>query len=279
MLWSLATEIAESSPRHWHEIFEFVLCRKSGGRLFSDNGEIELRSSRTVLIPPNTPHRFAFSEGEIGRLKIVCAPPEDLPHFLSPTQVAMVEGLWAAGITVADHPGKEQSLAQLSDMITDGFGSNDAGSEQLNWSAANLLLAMHAQARHVSQHHSSYRHKSKIREIVTWIESRFTEDLTIEQAASTFGLSRSLLTKEFRLYTGRSFVEYCNVRRVQKAATMLVTESGSVSQAALESGFSNLSHFHRQFKAYFGLTPAAFRRKVAEDGGLSKGVPLTTDIA
>lgn len=40
-------------------------------------------------------------------------------------------------------------------------------------------------------------------------------------------------------------MDCCNVRRVQKAATILVTEFGSVMPAALESGFSNLSHFHR----------------------------------
>ncbi|WP_213992146.1 AraC family transcriptional regulator [Sodalis sp. dw_96] len=269
MLWSLNAEIAESSPRHQHEIFEFVLCRGSGGRLFTDDGEIEFRSSRTILVPPNIPHRFSFGEGEIGRLKIVCAPPEDLPRYLSPTQVALVNGLGAAGVTMADHPDKELCLSQLSDMITDGFGNDDVRTEQLKWSAANLLLALHAQARHLAQDHSVYRHRGKIQDIVTWIENNLKEDLTIEQAASLFGLSRSLLTREFRLHTGRSFVDYCNVRRVQKAATLLVTEFGSVTQAALESGFSNLSHFHRQFKMYFGLTPAAFRRKVAEDGGLS----------
>ena len=269
MLWSLSAEIAESSPRHQHEIFEFVLCRDSGGRLFTDNGEIEFRSSRTILVPPNTPHRFAFREGEIGLMKIVCAPPEDLSRFLSPTQVATVDTLWATGVTVADHPGQELWLRQLTDLITDGFGNDDVRTEQLNWSAANLLLAMHAQALHLAQDHPTHRHRGKVREIVAWIEDNLKDDLTIDQAAFQFGLSRSLLTKEFRLYTGRSFVDYCNVRRVQKAATILVTESGSVTQAALESGFSNLSHFHRQFKMYFGLTPAAFRRKIAEDGGLS----------
>jgi len=269
MIWSLSAEIAESSPRHQHEIFEFVLCRDSGGSLLTDNNEIEFRPSRTILVPPNIPHRFVFREREIGRLKILCAPPEDLPRFLSPTLAAIVDGLCAAGVTVADHPDQELWLSQLSNMITDGFGADDARAEQLHWSVANLLLAMHAQARHLSQDHPTYRHRGKLREIVTWIENNLKDDLTIDQAACLFGLSRSLLTKEFRLYTGRSFVDYCNARRVQKAATILVTEPGSVTQAALESGFSNLSYFHRQFKTYFGLTPAAFRRKVAEDGGLS----------
>jgi AraC family transcriptional activator of mar-sox-rob regulon len=76
------------------------------------------------------------------------------------------------------------------------------------------------------------------------------------------------LTKEFRHYTGKSFVDYCNARRVQRAAMILVTRPESVTQVAFDSGFSNLSHFHRQFKAHFGLTPAAFRHKVVDEGGL-----------
>jgi AraC family transcriptional activator of mar-sox-rob regulon len=111
----------------------------------------------------------------------------------------------------------------------------------------------------------AHRYSGKIRDIVAWIERNLKEDLTLEQAALQFGLSRSLLTKEFRLYTGKSFVDYRNVRRVQKAAMALVGDSGSVTQAAMDCGFSNLSHFHRQFKAYFGLTPAAFRRRVIEE--------------
>ena len=77
-----------------------------------------------------------------------------------------------------------------------------------------------------------------------------------------FGLSRSVLTREFRRHTGKSFIDYCNGRRIEKAAAILAAGKESVTQAALESGFANLSHFHRQIKAMYGLTPAAFRRQI-----------------
>lgn len=265
MLWSLSTEINEDSPQHRHDLLEFVLCKDWGGRLLTDDSEVEFRPTRTILIPPNTSHRFVFKTGEAGRLKIVCVPPSDLPRFLSPLQVAMIDSLCRSGVSVADYAGEELWFGQLSDLIVDGFGNKDPRTEQLSWSAATLLLALHAKAQHAVTDRSDHRHSAKIRDIAAWIESHLNEDLTIEQAASQFGLSRSLLTKEFRLYTGKSFVDYRNARRVQRAATILVRQPGSVTQAALESGFSNLSHFHRQFKAYFGLTPAAFRHKVLEE--------------
>lgn len=268
MLWSLSAEIAESSPWHDHDLFEFALCRGQGGRFLAENGEIPFHPARTILVPPNTPHRFVFNDGEVGRLKIMCFPPQDPPRFLSPVHVAMLDGLRGMGASVADHVGEEQWLSQLADRIVDGLGVDDAWSLQLHWSAISLLLTLHAKERHAVQDHPGFRHRDKIREIVAWIESNLEKDITIEQAASLFGLSRSLLTREFRRYTGKSFVDYYNARRVQKAAIALVTKPEPVTQVALDSGFSNLSHFHRQFKAYFGLTPAAFRRKVVEQGGL-----------
>lgn len=177
----------------------------------------------------------------------------------------MIDNLCRSGVSVADYAGQELWFGQLSDLIVDGFGNEDLRTEQLSWSAATLLLSLHAKAQHAVTDRSDHRYSAKIRDIAAWIESHLNEDVTIEQAASKFGLSRSLLTKEFRLYTGKSFVDYRNARRVQRAAMVLVRQSGSVTQAALESGFSNLSHFHRQFKAYFGLTPAAFRHKVLEE--------------
>ncbi len=266
MLWSLSAEIAESSPRHQHQLLEFALCREWGGRLITDDGEVEFRPTRSILIPPNAPHRFVFRSGEVGRLKIVCVPPDDLPQFLSPVHVAMVNGLCRTGVSVADYAGQEAWFDQISDLIVDGFGSDDLRSEQLSWSAVNLLLALHAKAQRAAADPAGPRYSSKIRDVVAWVENNLAQDLTIDQAAVQFGLSRSLLTREFRLYTGRSFVDYHNIRRVQKAAMALVSRSGSVTQAALDSGFVNLSHFHRQFKAYFGLTPAAFRRRVIEEG-------------
>jgi AraC family transcriptional activator of mar-sox-rob regulon len=268
MLWSLSAEIAESSPWHEHDIFEFALCQGQSGRFLTESGVIELRPARTVLVPPNTPHRFVLETGEVGRLKIVCVPPKDLPSFLSPIHIAMLDGLRGSGVSVADHPGQESWLGQLGNLITDGLAVEDVRDQQLHWSAISLLLALHVKERYAARDQPNFRHKAKIRDVVTWIEGNLEKDLTIQLATSVCGLSRSVLTKEFRHYTGKSFVDYCNARRVQRAAMILVTRPESVTQVAFDSGFSNLSHFHRQFKAHFGLTPAAFRHKVVDEGGL-----------
>ena len=61
--------------------------------------------------------------------------------------------------------------------------------------------------------------------------------------------------------------------RLRRAAGLLASGDLSVAEAAFAAGFANLSHFHRQFKSAYGLTPAAFRRKIRDDGGLGGPAP------
>lgn len=268
MLWSFSTQVSEPSPWHDHDILEFVLCCDTGGRLVTADGAVDFRPERTLFVPPNTPHRFELDAGQVGRLKIVCVPRNDLMSFLSPRLVTLVDTLCTTGVTVADHPGRATCLADLAAMISDGFTGDEERGQQVDWSAVGVLLALHARERRLLSMQPPSRYSVRMHEVVAWVEAHLEDNLTLEHVASEWGLSRSLFTKEFRRYTGRSFVEYCNARRVQKAATLLVTRQETVTRAAYAAGFSNISHFHRQFKQHFGLTPAAFRRQLVEQAGL-----------
>ena len=59
----------------------------------------------------------------------------------------------------------------------------------------------------------------------------------------------------FKEYTGKSPVEYRNDIRLKNAKIKLQSGEYNVSEAAYESGFSNLSFFIRLYKKKYGHTP------------------------
>lgn len=266
MLWSFSTEVTESTDWHEHSMFQLILCRDGKGSMWTENNEVVFSAARTILIPPATLHRFVIQTADIGRLKIVCFPPKDLPRFLSPLHITMLDGLTRVGVSTADHGGHEQWMYQLADSVTDGFGTDDLWAQRVQWGIVSLMLTLHAKEQQAASRYPYLRHKAKINEIVSWIEDNLSEEITIPKLSDQFGMSRSLLTREFRMQTGKSLVEYCNARRVQKAAIALATSELTVAGIAMANGFSNLSYFHRQFKSHFGITPAVFRRKLLEEG-------------
>lgn len=268
MLWSLSTELDETTPWHAHAVYEFLLCHDDAGHLVGADVELPFRRGRTLLIPPDTSHRIVLRPGEVTRVKAMCLTATDVATQLAPVQGALLADMCAGGISVADHDGTGVDIETLGNLVVDGLGTDDVERRHVNWGALGLILALHGRERRVEREQASDRYRAKMDEIVAWVDESADAEITIDRTAERFALSRSLLTREFRRHTGKSFVDYLNARRLERAAVSLVTARTSVTDAALKNGFSNLSHFHRLFKNRYGLSPAAFRRKVIEDGGV-----------
>jgi AraC-like DNA-binding protein len=76
-----------------------------------------------------------------------------------------------------------------------------------------------------------------------------------------------LLLKE----TGRSFSNHLLLKRLEKAAMLLRGVSRydrRIADIALESGFTDLSHFSRAFRQRYGVTPSEMRAATRRDAPL-----------
>lgn len=60
---------------------------------------------------------------------------------------------------------------------------------------------------------------------------------------------------------GAGFIDLLTAERLATAARMLRETALPVADVARASGFSDLSRFHRSFRARFGTTPAGFRQR------------------
>jgi AraC-like DNA-binding protein len=271
MFWSLKAKVRATASAHSHDIAELILCYGGGGYLRGKDQEVEFKAGRTLLIPPGYQHQVVVTDKMQAEMKIFCMSATDMKHFLSPVQLTTVQGLFSMGLTVADAEEPVSNLLDLGDQISEGINQPASSTQQLNWSLASLILALHASASRLEAGQREGRNKDnkyqqKMRQVASWIDRHLDENLSLDQAAAEFGLSRSLFSREFQRHTGMSFVEHCNTRRVEKAALVLSTTDLNITEVAFGSGFSNLSHFHRQFKSNYGLTPGAFRRKMIEEG-------------
>ncbi len=68
-------------------------------------------------------------------------------------------------------------------------------------------------------------------------------------------MSETTFRKLFREYMGKSPIDYRNDIRLSHAKSRLQSGEYNVSEAAFESGFSNLSFFIRLYKKKYGYTP------------------------
>ena len=85
-----------------------------------------------------------------------------------------------------------------------------------------------------------------------------TTEATVMSLAREIGMHPVALARTFRRAHGCSITYYHRRARIRRAVELL-TSSVPLAEIALESGFTDQSHFCRVFKTEMGVTPSSFR--------------------
>ncbi|WP_077919501.1 AraC family transcriptional regulator [Spirosoma sp. 209] len=99
----------------------------------------------------------------------------------------------------------------------------------------------------------------RMKRVLEFTLANFRDEIRIEQIASVAGMAPAAFCRYFKRRTRKPFVEYLNELRISHARKLLSEADIPVGQAGLESGFNNISHFHRQFRQHTGMTPLTYQ--------------------
>lgn len=104
--------------------------------------------------------------------------------------------------------------------------------------------------------------KSKtIMELLSWLQKNFNEPLRLDTLAQQTRLSEKYLCRIFKEYTARTPIEYITELRIEHACIEMTTRQKSVTEAAYDSGFNDLSYFCKVFKRLKGMTPREYKNQ------------------
>jgi AraC family transcriptional regulator len=99
-----------------------------------------------------------------------------------------------------------------------------------------------------------------VKDAIEYISANFNSDIKIEDISSYTNLSPYYLIRIFKESTGLTPHEFLLRTRLQHAQKLLKSNLYSVSEAALECGFVNSSHFATCFKQIHGVPPTVYRK-------------------
>ncbi len=102
---------------------------------------------------------------------------------------------------------------------------------------------------------SRQTHFSLISRVLKQIETKYTENLNVEQLAAEANMSVSAFHHNFKAVTSTSPLQYLKSYRLHKARMMMIHDGMKASAAAMRVGYESASQFSREFKRYFGVTP------------------------
>ncbi len=108
-------------------------------------------------------------------------------------------------------------------------------------------------------------HKSMVVEMLKdYLDTEACNHISIRGVAGEFGMHPVSLARAFRRHTGCSITEYVRRRRIANACALIHQQDLPLAHIAAATGFADQPHFTRVFRTETGLTPAAYRHKIAK---------------
>ncbi len=99
----------------------------------------------------------------------------------------------------------------------------------------------------------------QIERICTYIEEHLAEDLTYKQLQTQLQVTQHDLTGRFPRVMDTTVTDYIIKKRL-KLVISKVKKGMKLEDAAYSSGFHTYSHFYKEFRKHFAVSPRAYFR-------------------
>lgn len=243
--------IMQKFPNHFHEYYVIGFIESGKRHLSCKNKEYDLNSGDLVLFNPTDNHtceqiddraldyRCINIKPEIMRKAVLEITGRDyLPRFTQPVgyQSEQVEPLRELHIAIMEEQTdfkKEETFLFLIEQLIKEYTQTSLQSEEQEMNAG-----LQAVRKHLDQH--------------------YAERITLEELSNLSGMNKYSLLRSFTRQLGITPYRYLETVRIGEAKKLLEAGVEPV-EAALQTGFSDQSHFTNYFKEYIGLTPRQYQ--------------------
>jgi len=255
---------------HWHEHFELLLMVRGTAVFHIESEPYEAEPGDLLLVPSGGLHTgfsscdrqdtefvaFVFNGSMLGGLA------HDPVHsrFLAP----YVEGkvrfpVRIAAAADASSPVKqcvEKAIAEFEDKRP----AYELAVKSYLYLMFSLLAREHLPEREAAEAPASFsRNSERFKPLLRYVEERYRDGITVEEAARKVNLNPYHFCKQFKKATGRTFIDYVNWYRMNEAERLLMESDLTVTETADRVGCGNPNYFTKLFKQYKGMTPSQAR--------------------
>jgi transcriptional regulator GlxA family with amidase domain len=101
----------------------------------------------------------------------------------------------------------------------------------------------------------------QIRSAQEFIESNYSEKITVDQLASMLAIGRRNLERRFKKATSNTVVEYIQRVKIEAAKMSLESSRENVNEVMYKVGYTDTKAFRTTFKKITGLSPIHYKNK------------------
>lgn len=255
-----------NTPRwHFHPEYEIVYISNGKGKRHIGDHISYYEDGDLIFLGPNLPH-FGFTEGLHERhVEIVVQMKEEFlgSEFLCRPEMRAIQQLFERSKVGVIFGGEtKQKVGELlNEMLR--FDNFDRLLRLLRvlqcMATSNEYQMLNASGFGLEVNGQDHE---RIEKIYEYVEHNFLSEAELEVAARLANMTVPAFCRYFKKLTNKTFTQFVNEFRVAHASRLLDDDHLSIAAVSYESGFNNLSHFNKQFKAITGLSPREYRKNL-----------------
>lgn len=256
---------------HWHEHFEIIVMREGRAIFHVDSKPYEAGPGDVIMVPSGGLHvGYSLYSGDISYVSIVFHASlfkdrnQDSQHeqFVAP----YLSNLYQFPVMPAVQNPECASYYPLLDRIINEVEAKEPAFQLVIKNQLHLFFTLLSRVfppqqmndRQQSERHSVNRERFK--PLLEYLETHIDQKMSIESAARFVNLNAFHFCKTFKKLTGRTFIDYVNLCRMDEAERLLRETGLSITEISGRVGCDNPNYFTKLYKQYKGQTPSGVRK-------------------
>lgn len=248
---------------HHHDFYEIYYLISGDVTYTIDNRICRVMPGDILIIAPKELHQvYIRSEDAPYERYVLWADPEmvkrlsssrcDLLQSLDPDNSGAVRQL---RLQSAD---QKHILALLEMLLSESHENNFGAELQCKSLLTQLLVYINRLAVQEGDYYEAFSSASHlISQVIDYINHHYNENLSLDDLAEQFFVSKYHLSHEFNRQVGTSIYRYIQKKRLQ-VARQLLSLGGKPNHICSECGFRDYAGFYRAFKSEYGHNPRHF---------------------
>lgn len=249
------------APFHYHPELELTLIEQSYGRRFIGSRIDDFEAGDLVLLGENVPHCWLNAEEVVEARSIVIQFKWDFAGdlFWQMPEMSAIQQLCQkaqAGVLIK---GKTR------DMVMEKMQMAELSVFQKLLRLLEILqiIALSPETTLIDTEFSnldfSNTDNERFQKIYAYLIENYRNDIELNTLAAIAHLTPTAFCRYFKKMTRKTLLEVVTEFRIKHACQLLRSTTKPVNEICFESGFGNISHFHKEFKRVLGFSPGKYR--------------------
>lgn len=229
------------------EEYIFIYCTEGSGVIYVEGKKYVIHENEAFCIPRFRGHRYYACEENPWSILWVHFKGEDVKYF--PLEECKIVKFVSSNST-----NRMMFLFELLFRVLEG-----------NYTLGNfiyisqVLSLILAETYDREKHHTTLEQNRHVTKVVRYMYKHIYENMTLEQIAQEFDLSKSYLNAIFRKYTQHAPMDFYISLKMKEACKLLRSTNLYIYEVSQKLGYKDQYYFSRIFKKVVGISPKEYK--------------------